>query len=148
MKFAQVNRDDIPIELLLEADPAKERITVYLSRSVCYGVFDNDLLVATCIVESKTNAIAEIHNVAVLPTEQRKGVGTKLLTFVLSELTQNGVRRVELGTGSFGYQLTYYQRLGFRVESVLKDYFVQNYAEPIYENGIQHYDMLWLYKKL
>ena len=67
---------------------------------------------------------------------------------MLSQLPSKGINRVELGTGTFGYQLIYYQRLGFRVESVVKDYFLRHYSESIYENGIQHQDSLRLYKLL
>lgn len=59
-----------------------------------------------------------------------------------------GVSRVELGTGSFGHQLTYYQRHGFRVDAVVKDHFLIHYPEPLMEYGIQHKDMLRLYLEL
>ncbi|CDI94197.1 IAA acetyltransferase [Pseudomonas aeruginosa PA38182] len=52
--------------------------------------------------------------------------------------------RIELGTGTFGYQLAFYQRVGFRVDKVVKNYFLDNYDQPIYEMGIQHKDMLRL----
>ncbi len=55
-----------------------------------------------------------------------------------------GARRLEVGTGTFGYQLTWYQRNGFRVFAVERDFFLANYEEPIYENGIQLKDMLRL----
>ncbi|KZN45517.1 hypothetical protein N482_14865 [Pseudoalteromonas luteoviolacea NCIMB 1942] len=44
------------------------------------------------------------------------------MSFVLAQPGGLKYQRVELGTGTFGYQLTYYQRLGFRVESVEVDY--------------------------
>jgi len=102
---------------------------------------------AACIVKAQTNSLAEIFNVSVSPElqGQGQGLGSKLLKLVLSQLPSKGINRVELGTGTFGHQLTYYQRLGFRVDSVIKDHFLLNYSEPIYENGIQHKDMLRLY---
>ena len=33
---------------------------------------------------------------------------------------------------------------GFRVSSVEKDFFLENYPEPLYEDGIRHTDMLRL----
>ncbi|WP_308364978.1 MULTISPECIES: hypothetical protein [unclassified Microbulbifer] len=54
------------------------------------------------------------------------------------------MQRLEVGTGTFGYQLTIYQRQGFRVERIDKNFFLKNYPEPIVENGIQHRDMLRL----
>jgi len=51
---------------------------------------------------------------------------------------------MEVGTGTFGYQLAFYQRHGFRVTAIDRDFFVQNYPEPIFEDGIQLHDMLRL----
>ena len=82
------------------------------------------------------------------PNQQAKGIGTQLLAFTLPQLKASGFHRVELGTGAFGYQLRYYQRLGFRVDSVVKNHFLEHYSEAIYEDGVQHKDMLRLYLKL
>ncbi|MDA3948255.1 MAG: hypothetical protein PF508_03430 [Spirochaeta sp.] len=46
--------------------------------------------------------------------------------------------------GTFGYQLAFYQRHGFRVTSIDHDFFVNNYPEPIFEDGIQLFDLLRL----
>ncbi|MBB3060531.1 hypothetical protein [Microbulbifer rhizosphaerae] len=54
------------------------------------------------------------------------------------------MQRLEVGAGTFGYQLTFYQRQGFRVERIDKNFFLKSYPEPIVENGIQHGDMLRL----
>ncbi len=145
MQYTEVKSTQIPLELLLEADPSKESITSYLCDAWCYAALDDDHLVAACIVAPRTNNVAEIFNVSVTLELQGQGIGTKLLKFVLSQLPRRGINRVELGTGTFGYQLTYYQRLGFRVDSIIKDHFLLNYVEPIHENGIQHKDMLRLY---
>jgi len=145
MEYNEVKGSDIPLELLLEADPCEANITSYLSDSWCFAAIDSGRVIGACVVKPQTNGLAEILNVSVSPEVQGNGIGTELLKLVLSQLPIKGINRVELGTGSFGYQLTYYQRLGFRVDSVIKDYFLQNYPEAIYENGIQHKDMLRLY---
>lgn len=134
--------------LLLEADPSEQSIATYLSDSWCFVALDNERIVAVCAVKPLNDTLAEVFNVSVLPVYQQKGIGSKLLRHALAELGSKGVKRVELGTGTFGYQLTYYQRLGFRVDSVVRNHFVDNYAEPIYESGIQHKDMLRLYIQL
>jgi ribosomal protein S18 acetylase RimI-like enzyme len=92
--------------------------------------------------------VIELFNISVQPDQQAKGIGSRLLKFTLAQLSEQGFRRVELGTGAFGYQLAFYQRLRFRVDSVIKDYFLDNYTEEIYEEGIQHKDMLRLYTHL
>ncbi|MDC5851931.1 GNAT family N-acetyltransferase [Vibrio europaeus] len=148
MMFKETLPNKVPMDLLLEADPSEKSIATYLSDSWCFIALENERMVATCVVKPLSNSIAEIFNVSVLPEYQQKGIGSKLLRYVLAKLSSKGVKRVELGTGTFGYQLTYYQRLGFRVDSVVKNHFVDHYAEPIYESGIQHKDMLRLYIQL
>ncbi|AYF20141.1 TPA: GNAT family N-acetyltransferase [Vibrio parahaemolyticus] len=145
MQYIEVKSSEIPLDLLLEADPSEASITSYLPDSWCFAALDNGRVFAACIVKAQTNSLAEIFNVSVSPEQQGQGIGSKLLKLVLSQLPSKGINRVELGTGTFGYQLTYYQRLGFRVDSIIKDHFLLNYPEPIYENGIQHKDMLRLY---
>jgi len=91
---------------------------------------------------------AEIFNISVSPKLQKQGIGSRLLKFSLLEIAKRGIQHVELGTGTFGYQLGFYQRQGFRVKSVVKDHFLNNYDKPIMENGIPHKDMLRLYINL
>ncbi|SBO11487.1 putative N-acetyltransferase YvbK [Vibrio mediterranei] len=148
MQFVEVKSSEIPLDLLLEADPSEVSISSYLSDSWCFAAVDNGRILAACIVKPETQSLAEIFNVSVYPKLQGQGLGSQLLKSVLSRLSGKGITRVELCTGTFGYQLTYYQRLGFRVDSIIKDYFLLNYPEPIHENGIQHKDMLRLFVQL
>lgn len=148
MEFIEVDSNQVSLDLLLEADPSEESISSYLSDSWCFAALDNGRILAACVVEVQNSNLAEIVNVSVYPEYQGKRIGSELLVFALSQLSKKGISRVELGTGTFGHQLTYYQRLGFRVDSVVKDYFLLNYPDPIFENGIQHQDMLRLYKQL
>lgn len=148
MEFKEVEPNQVPFDLLLEADPSEASISSYLTDSWCFVACESDEVLAACIAKPLTSTTVEIFNVSVQPSHQRLGIGTQLLKSVLTELPNKGITRLELGTGTFGYQLTYYQRLGFRVDSVSKDYFLINYSAPIFENGIQHKDMLRLYINL
>lgn len=50
-----------------------------------------------------------------------------------------------IGTGNSSInQLALYQKCGFRVIGVERDFFINNYDEPIFENGIQCVDMIRL----
>ncbi|MGD8778057.1 MAG: GNAT family N-acetyltransferase [Ignavibacteria bacterium] len=136
------------MSLLLEADPSEKCINKYLSGSLCFGAFVDNVMVGVCVTKQIRPNISEIFNIAVSPDFQKKGIGTKLIKYALSQLVDKSIKVVKLGTGTFGYQLTFYQRLGFRVESVIKDFFLDNYEAPIFEQGIQLKDMLRLYLKL
>ncbi|WP_413665255.1 GNAT family N-acetyltransferase [Microbulbifer sp. CNSA002] len=144
MKYIQIPVSDAPLYLLLEADPSKKKIDSYLPESWCFAAIDAGVVEGICVVKEIDTAIAEIFNISVSPEMRQQGIGSKLLKFSLSELITRGVHRVELSTGTFGYQLTFYQRHGFRVETVIKDYFLHNYDQPIIEDGVQHKDALRL----
>ncbi|KEI72151.1 GNAT family N-acetyltransferase [Endozoicomonas elysicola] len=148
MVFEEVNPDDVPVELLLEADPSEANIQSYLSGGWCFAAREQDRIVGACIVKTISDRCVEIFNVSVMPELQGRGIGTQLLNYVLDGLAQRSIKRVELGTGTFGYQLTFYQRLGFRVSDVITNHFLDHYPEPIFEHGIQHKDMLRLYLDL
>ena len=141
-QYKEVPCDLIPMSLLLIADPLESKIRDYLHGATCFGAFVENELVSACVVNSNADGEIELFNFASLENKQGQGIGTKLLKFVISELNSRNVTKLVLGTGTFGHQLAFYQRLGFRVEGVVKNFFVDNYDEPIYENGLQHYDML------
>lgn len=144
MQFVETIAAEIPTELLLQADPSIENIHSYIENALVFAAVEKDSVVGVVVAGYLSDNTMELFNVSVSEAFQQQGVGTALIRFVLDALKAKGIVRVELGTGSFGYQLTYYQRIGFRVDSVSKDHFVNNYSEPIFESGIQLKDMLRL----
>lgn len=139
-----VSPELLPMRLLLEADPSERQVRSYLVNSRCYRAVLDGQTVAVCVLQDKSDGVYELMNIAVDPDFQKLGAGSKLLQFVIDDAQHSGSRRLELGTGTFGYQLAFYQKAGFRVDGVDRDFFLINYDEPIYENGIQHKDMLRL----
>lgn len=148
MQFENVRSDEVPLELLLEADPSEASILSYLGDGWCYIAREHERIVGACIVKTISDGCAEVFNVSVMPDLQGRGIGTQLLNYVIDDLSCRSIQRVELGTGTFGYQLTFYQRLGFRVSGVIANHFLDHYPESIFEHGIQHKDMLRLYLNL
>ncbi len=133
-----------PIELLLLADPSEDKIRSYLSESKCFVVSSDTVLVGACLVQPRSTDTYELMCIAVHPAHQKFGYGTALLKWVIDFYHNSGARQLEVGTGTFGYQLAFYQRHGFRVTSIDRDFFIKNYPEPISEDGIQLFDMLRL----
>ncbi|MCE8020437.1 GNAT family N-acetyltransferase [Halomonas sp. MCCC 1A11036] len=144
MLIKRVPGTEAPFDLLLEADPSLDTIKHYLERSICHVAIVEGETVGTYVIQPLGDDVHELMNIAVAPAHQRKGIGARLLDHAIATVREAGARRLELGTGTFGYQLTYYQRAGFRVVAVERDYFLAHYDEPIYENGIQHKDRLRL----
>ncbi len=144
MDIQEVPNTKAPIDILLEADPSVENIHAYLPRSQCFVAMLQGEPVGAYVVQRIAPGVYELMCIAVLPEHQRKGIGTELLKHAVTTVRHMGARRLEVGTGTFGYQLAYYQRQGFRVYAIEKDFFLLNYNEPIYELGIQLKDMLRL----
>jgi len=93
------------------------------------------------------NGEVELKTVAVAPPLQRQGVGRELLAAVLQRLRQRGTRRVIVGTSTSNIgALAFYQRMGFRMWKVERDFFspARGYPIGVEENGIPVRDILWL----
>lgn len=142
--FSRVAPDAVPMPLLLLADPSEHHIGTYLEGALCYLAKDDGQAVGACVLNINRTGVLELFNIAVATEVQAKGIGTALLEHVIADARAQGHERIELGTGTFGHQLAFYQRVGFRVEAVVKDHFLDHYDEPIHEQGIQHKDMLRL----
>ncbi|MBY6196624.1 GNAT family N-acetyltransferase [Vibrio hangzhouensis] len=144
-EIRQVESSQLPLDLLMTADPEGAAIKVYQNKCVGYAAYLQEALVAGLLVAvDEERHGAEIFNISVYPQYQGKGFGGELLAETLLLLSRQGIECVELGTGCFGYQLAFYHKHGFRVDRVVKNFFLENYSEPIIENGIQHKDMLRL----
>lgn len=136
------------MELFLLADPELDSILGYLHNALVYVARIKEEIVGGYILQATGHDLYELKNIAVATAAQNKGVGTRLLSHMVEVVKELEGKFIEVGTGTFGYQLSFYQRAGFRVDRVDKDFFLLNYKEAIFENGIQHKDMLRLLLKL
>ncbi|MCG8642461.1 MAG: GNAT family N-acetyltransferase, partial [Desulfobacterales bacterium] len=53
-----------------------------------------------------------------------------------------------VGTGDIPWILQFYQKNGFRSSHRVKDFFTDNYDHPMFEDGVQLVDMVYLSKSL
>lgn len=144
LQFDSIPAALAPLDLLLEADPSIEQVQKYLSDGDIYTVLSDGKTVGVCVLQPRSDGTFELMNIAVDPSHQANGIGRQLLQFVIAQSKKKQAKSLVLGTGTFGYQLAFYQREGFRVVGIEKDFFLDNYNEPVIENGIQHKDMLRL----
>nr|WP_236005879.1 GNAT family N-acetyltransferase [Desemzia sp. RIT 804] len=137
------------MELLLSADPSQRIVEAYLSRGECYvAELDNQVIGVYILVEIKPDTI-ELINIAIGEIYAGKGLGKQLVMNAIKRATTKGYKVIEVGTGNSSIgQLAFYQKCGFRIEGVKKDFFLQNYSEAIFENGIQCRDMIRLSQQL
>ncbi len=139
---------EIPYDLLLLADPSKELIDQYLPESEIHVAVFETQIIGVYVLHPLGDSTVEIKNIAVGDSHQGKGVGTILLNNATQTAALKGYKTVLIGTGNSSLnQLYLYQKLGFEIIEIRKDFFLEHYPSPIYENGIQCKHMLMLSKK-
>ena len=149
LTFSILSAGDYPWSLLLLADPSRSQIESYISESIVIGLIDNSTIVGVSVIRPKDNESAEIMNIAINEKHQGKGLGQLLIARSLEECAARGTKSVEIGTGNSSIaQLYLYQKMGFRIVGIIRDYFVKNYPDLIFENGIQCKDMIRLRREL
>ncbi|MEP7377383.1 MAG: GNAT family N-acetyltransferase [Chitinophagaceae bacterium] len=141
--------ENIPYELLLLADPSRELIDKYLKTSEVYvALLDNDII-GTYVLYPVSPNVIEIKNISVDDEYQGRGVGTQMLRDAFKKANEKCFKAIIIGTGNSSVgQLYLYQKAGFKIIEIRKDFFIDNYPEPIYENGIQVKHMIVLRKQL
>ncbi len=143
------NGDELPYDLLLLADPSREIIDSYIRDSRVYVALIGDVRVGVYVLTPLEDKKAEVKNIAVHESWQGRGLGKQLLTDAAIKARDLGFRTLVIGTGNSSVaQLYLYQRSGFEITAIRKDFFIQHYPEPIYENGIQCKHMIMLEKTL
>lgn len=148
--FDKLDKDDqIPYELLLLADPSKDLIDEYLKLSEIFTAKQNDEILGVAVLYPLTIETVEIKNVAVKPEFQGQGIGSYLIENVVQVASLNGQKSICIGTANSSIgQLYLYQKLGFEITDLKRNFFIDNYADPIFESGIQAKHMLILTKQL
>jgi ribosomal protein S18 acetylase RimI-like enzyme len=149
--LAQINirklqiEENLPISLLLLADPSREFVEDYTRRGVCYIAELLDGVIGVYVIVPVGSDTVELMNVAVNEKMQGQGLGKLLVQHSIRVARELGFKKMEVGTGNSSIsQLGLYQKCGFRIDSIEKDFFIKHYDEEIYENGIQCRDMVRL----
>ena len=129
------------LDLLLLADEQESMIDQYLERGEMF-VLDDHGVKAECVVTKEADGIYELKNIAVMPDCQRKGYGKRLIEFLFSYYTN--CKTMFVGTGDSPDILNFYGSCGFAESHRMKNFFTDNYDHPIFENGKQLIDMIYL----
>jgi GNAT superfamily N-acetyltransferase len=148
MEILKINDSDKIkyMELLLIADEQISMIEKYLYRGDMFALRDDDIRVI-CIITQEQLGIYEIKNIVTVPKYQRKGYGQNLIAFIVDYYKKFG-SELYVGTGDSPTILRFYERCGFVKSHVVKNFFIDNYDHPMYENGQQLVDMIYLKRNL
>ncbi|WP_226673343.1 GNAT family N-acetyltransferase [Rossellomorea aquimaris] len=141
--------EELPMDLLLLADPSEEIVKEYITRGECYlAELERDIVGVYVLLPTRPGTI-ELVNVAVAEERHGEGIGKQLVMDAVKVAREKGYKTIEVGTGNSGVgQLALYQKCGFRIVGVDFDFFTRHYPEAIFENGIQVRDMIRLTQDL
>lgn len=134
------------LDLLLLGDEQEDMIDKYLDRGEMYALVDDDLK-GICVVTKEEDGVYEIKNIAVYEKDQRKGYGKKLIEYILELYGEKG-HTMYVGTGESPLTVPFYEQCGFEISHRVKNFFIDNYDHPMYEDGKQLVDMIYLKRDL
>lgn len=148
MNIVKINDNDKTkyMELLLIADEQISMIEKYLYRGGMFALHDDDVR-AICVITQEQAGKFEIKNIVTVPKYQQKGYGQKLIASIVDYYNKSG-SELYVGTGDSPAILRFYEKCGFVKSHVVKNFFVDNYDHPMYEDGQQLIDMIYLKRNL
>ncbi len=134
------------IDLLLLGDESETMIDKYLNKGEMFALFDEDVK-TVCVVIEVNKTTCELKNIATYKKYQGKGYGKTLINYI-SEFYKESYQTMLVGTGDIPSTLSFYEKCKFKKSHRIENFFTENYNHPIFEEGIQLIDMVYLKKKL
>jgi len=134
------------LDLLLLADESESMIDKYLERGELFALYDGGLK-SICVVTQESDGVCELKSIATCKQWQGKGYGSKLLSHVFSHC-KGKCSSMLVGTGDSPSIIKFYRKNGFIVSHRVENFFTDNYDHPMFEDGVQLVDMVYLKKEL
>ena len=134
------------MDLLILADEQEDMIEKYLDKGTMY-VLEEDGIKGECVVIDAGDNVLEIKNIAILPQCHGKGYGRFLIDYI-TEKYAGMYTTLQVGTGDSPLTIPFYEKCGFKRHHLIKNFFTDNYDHPIFEEGVQLIDMVYLRKEI
>jgi Acetyltransferases len=131
--------------MLFLADPDENMLDKYLEKGDMFVLEKDGIAVCEAVVEKISDTECELKNIATREEFQKRGFASKMIDFLFSYYC--GKFSVMLvGTAENGRD--FYSKQGFEYSHTVKDFFVDNYPEPVIDNGVLCVDMIYFRKIL
>ncbi len=134
------------IDLLLLADESEAMIDRYLERGELFALYDNGLK-SICVVTRESPDTCELKNIATYEKWHGAGYGSKLIEYI-GEFYKDSYKTMIVGTGDVPSSKRFYEKNGFSLYHRIHNFFTDNYDHPMFEDGVQLVDMIYLKKEL
>lgn len=133
------------LDLLLLADEQESMIDRYLERGDMFVLYDDNETKSACVVTREDEGVYEIKSIATYPRFQQQGYGRKLIEYIF-EHYKDHCHTMLVGTGDSPLTIPFYESCGFVYSHRIPNFFTDNYDHPMYEDGKQLVDMIYLKK--
>lgn len=136
------------LDYLLLADESEAIVKQYMNEGEMFSIHYEGSIAGVVLFTSHQNNIVELKNIALAEDFRGLGLGKEVIREAFAIYRQKGFTQMIVGTANSSIaNLAFYQKVGFRMASIKKDFF-KNYPNPIYENGIRALDMVMFQKDL
>ena len=134
------------MDLLLEADPSKDMINNYLKNGELFVLTYKDDVACIAIVTKIDEDTVELKNIATKKEFRGNGYGKKMLKYLADNYKQK-YKKMLVGTTE--NNIPFYVKQGFdKYEKTIKNFFVDNYDEEIWDGDLHCADMYYYSKDL
>lgn len=134
------------LPLLLLGDEQEDMIDRYLDRGTMFVLSDGGVK-CQCVVTDEGGGILEIKNIATIPQAQGKGYGRAMIEF-LAQRYRGRFSLLQAGTGDSPLTVPFYEACGFVRSHRTPNFFTEHYDHPIFEDGVQLVDMVYLRRSI
>lgn len=146
IRIREVGRDEVGevVPLLLLAEPSWPALRWSMKNlsDAVYRMDDEAGRPVAAATVRWNREPSEIVEMAVAEGQQGRGLGRRMVEWIVGEARRRGKRKLVVGTSSVSAgNILFYQKCGFRPEEVRRDYFWY-YDEPVVENGLPTRDMI------
>ena len=132
------------LPILLQADEEERMIDRYLNRGRLFVLNGGE---AVCVVTDEGEGVLEIKNLAVAAEFRRRGYGSAMIDFVCGFFAGE-FSLLQVGTGESRATLSFYEKNGFVFFRRIRNFFLDGYTFPVYEEGKRLVDMIVLRKPM
>ena len=134
------------MKILLEADPDEAIVKKYLSYGDLFVLEENGKAVCVAVVVKYDDKTCELKNIATAPQSRGKGYAGKMIKYLFEEYKEKYEMMI---VGTTENMIPFYVLNGFnRYHHTVKNFFVDNYEDEIWDGDLHCIDMYYYSKIL
>ncbi len=145
MIIKKIDDKDRYMNLFLLADPSEKVIKKYINDSQMYGIIVDNKVVSQVLVTKVDDDTCELKNISTLDEYKGNGYASKLIEYIFN-VYKNKYTRMIVGTTE--NMIPFYVLNGFtKYYSTIKNFFLDNYDQEIWDGNMQCIDMYYYSKE-